>query len=414
MDLLTISTAGSVDDGKSTLIGRLLYETDSLKTDQVEAIKRSSENKGFDFIDWSLATDGLIAEREQGITIDVANIYFTTEKRRFIIADTPGHVEYTRNMVTGSSHSDLSLILIDARKGVIEQTFRHYFITNLLKLKNIVVCINKMDLMGYDEQVYENIKKDFLDLQQKSGFVDQKITFIPISALFGDNVTEKSSQMTWYEGKPLLEHLEKTKRETDTVLPARLPVQYVIRPKKEAYLDYRGFAGKIASGSFKVGDEIVVLPTKRTSTIKAIEQYGKSIDEANADENITILLNDEIGVSRGNMIVKSDNIPTATKEVHAQVCWMHDRPLQNFGRYAIQHGVNTVQAKLLKIEETIDPISYAKADDVRELKMNEIGTVVFRTAAELFVDSYHSNPKNGAFIIIDLETNNTVGAGFIL
>ena len=334
MGHLKIATAGSVDDGKSTLIGRLLYDTKSLTTDKLKAIEEKSKQRGFDYLDFSLATDGLIAEREQGITIDVAHIYFSTPAKSFIIADSPGHVEYTRNMVTGASNAQASIILVDARNGVIEQTYRHFFINNLLRIKEVIVAVNKMDLVNFSEEKFQTIKNEINYLATKSDFEAQKITFIPISALNGDNVVEKSTKMSWYQGETLLDYLENI----DTTLTndsanARFPIQTVIRPKTAEYHDFRAYAGKIYGGDFSVGDPVLVLPSLTKSTIKNIYFFDQEFDTALSGSSVSITLTNDVNVSRGDMIVKIDEIPTIAKELEATICWMDKEPLQNAQKY---------------------------------------------------------------------------------
>ena len=415
MDVLKIATAGSVDDGKSTLIGRLLYDTKSLTDDKLEAIERNSKKKGYDYLDFSLATDGLVAEREQGITIDVAHIYFSTANRSYIIADTPGHVEYTRNMVTGASTSQAAIVLIDARKGVIEQTKRHFFINNLLRIKDVVVAVNKMDLVDFDEAVFTKIKQDILALQENTHFKDQKITFIPISALNGDNVVEKSENTPWYDGESLIDHLENiTVNDVKEVAQARFQVQTVIRPKKAEYHDFRGYAGKIKGGDFSVGDEIVVLPGNTSSTIKEIHFFDQPFEKAKNGTSVTITLADDIDVSRGDVIVKANELPRSEKNLNATVCWMDKTPLQAGKKYKVQHGVNKVVSKITALKAKIEPDKLATNEDaVEALKMNDIGEITFKVNKELHFDSYADNKENGAFIFIDPQTNTTAGVGFI-
>ncbi|MCH4553193.1 sulfate adenylyltransferase subunit 1 [Aestuariibaculum lutulentum] len=414
MEVLKIATAGSVDDGKSTLIGRILYDTKSLTTDKLEAIKKTSKQRGYDYLDFSLATDGLVAEREQGITIDVAHIYFSTKKKSYIIADTPGHVEYTRNMVTGASTSQASIILIDARKGVIEQTNRHFFINNLLRIKDIVVAINKMDLVDYSEEVYNKIKADFEELMSKRDYQDQKITFIPVSALKGDNVVHKSDKMSWYKGQALLEHLEQlNKADIYNVGTPRFPVQYVIRPKTEEFHDFRGYAGKVYGGNLSVGDEVIVLPSKTRSKIKDIYFYNEKYETASRRSSVTITLEDDINVSRGDMIVKENDIPTIDKQFTANVCWMDAEHLTPGTKYVVQHGVNKVLAKVDRINHKIHPDYSGIEKDVTELKVNDIASVTFKLNKPIFYDQFKNHRTNGSFILIDTQSNNTVGAGFI-
>ena len=414
MKVLKIATAGSVDDGKSTLIGRILYDTKSLTNDKLEAIERASRQKGFDYLDFSFATDGLVAEREQGITIDVAHIYFSTQSKSYIIADTPGHVEYTRNMVTGASTSQAAIVLIDARKGVIEQTNRHFFINNLLRIKDVIVAINKMDLVDYSEEVYENIKKDFEGLMEKRDYQDQTITFIPVSALKGDNVVHGSDNMSWYKGHTLLEHLEELDNEDiyNTGTP-RFPVQYVIRPKTNEFHDFRGYAGKVYGGDLNVGDEVVVLPSQTSSKIKAIYHYDQEYHTAARRSSVTITLEDDINVSRGDMIVKKDDLPTIDKQFTATISWMDAKQLRNGQKFLLQHGVNKVLARVERINHKIEPDYSGIALDVEHLGMNDIASVTFKVNRSIFYDPFKEHRTNGSFILIDTQSNNTVGAGFI-
>ena len=414
MEVLKIATAGSVDDGKSTLIGRILYDTKSLTTDKLEAIEKTSKQRGYDYLDFSLATDGLVAEREQGITIDVAHIYFSTKKKSYIIADTPGHVEYTRNMVTGASTSQASIILIDARKGVIEQTNRHFFINNLLRIKDVVVAINKMDLVDYSEEIYNKIKADFSELMSKRDYQDQKITFIPVSALKGDNVVNKSDKMPWYKGEALLEHLEQLdKADIFNVGTPRFPVQYVIRPKTEEFHDYRGYAGKVYGGDLSVGDNIMVLPSKTRSKIKDIYFYDEKYETASRRSSVTITLENDINVSRGDMIVKEGDLPTIDKQFTANVCWMDSEQLTPGGKYIVQHGINKVMAKVDRINHKINPDYSGFEKDVKGLSINDIASVTFKLNKPIFYDQFKNHRTNGSFILIDPQSNNTVGAGFI-
>ncbi|MFT6894406.1 MAG: sulfate adenylyltransferase subunit 1, partial [Algoriphagus sp.] len=376
--LIKIATAGSVDDGKSTLIGRLLYDTNSLTSDKIEAIERSSKQRGYDYLDFSLATDGLVAEREQGITIDVAHIYFNTEKTNFIVADTPGHVEYTRNMVTGASTSQVAIILIDARKGVIEQTYRHFFIANLLRISHVVVAINKMDLVGYDEDIYLKIKSDFEVLVGKSGFREDQISFIPVSALKGENIAKQSEEMPWYIGNTLLQHLEILEPidlEENSV--ARFPIQYVTRPKTVAYHDFRGFSGKLYGGSLKVGDAVTVLPSGNETKIKSIHFYDQEFQEAAAGSSITITLEDEVDLSRGDMLVKSGIEPQSEKQILATICQVNNKALKVGDKYILQHGVNRVLAKVDQIESRIHT-DFSGTEEAEQLKLNDIGKVKLR------------------------------------
>mgnify|MGYP001467993736 CR=1 FL=1 len=414
MEVLKIATAGSVDDGKSTLIGRILYDTKSLTTDKLEAIEKTSKQKGYDYLDFSLATDGLVAEREQGITIDVAHIYFSTAKKSYIIADTPGHVEYTRNMVTGASTSQASVILIDARKGVIEQTNRHFFINNLLRIKDVVVAINKMDLVNYSEDIYNKIKADFESLMSKRDYQDQKITFIPVSALKGDNVVNRSDKMPWFTGQSLLEHLEALdKKDIFNVGTPRFPVQYVIRPKTEEFHDFRGYAGKVYGGELSVGDDVVVLPSHTKSKIKDIYFYNEKYQTASRRSSVTITLENDINVSRGDMIVKDGDLPTIDKQFTANICWMDATQLTTSGKYIVQHGVNKVLAKVDKIHYKINPDYSGIETDVTGLNVNDIAQVTFKLNKPIFYDQFKNHRTNGSFILIDTQSNNTVGAGFI-
>lgn len=414
MEVLKIATAGSVDDGKSTLIGRLLYDTKSLTTDKLEAIEKTSKKNGYDYLDFSLATDGLVAEREQGITIDVAHIYFSTSTKSYIIADTPGHVEYTRNMVTGASTSQAAIILIDARKGVIEQTNRHFFINNLLRIKEVVVAINKMDLVDFSEERYNEIKADFELLMAKRDYQDQKITFIPVSALKGDNVVNTSKNTPWYKGETLLEHLEGLDlAAVSNVGTPRFPVQYVIRPKTEEHHDFRGFAGKVYGGELSVGDEVVALPSQTKSKIKAIYFHNTKYKTAARRSSVTITLEDEINLSRGDMLVKAGDLPTIEKQFTATVSWMDSEKLIAGKKYMLQHGVNKVLAKVDKINHRINP-DYSGIDtEVQGLGMNDIAQVSFKLNRPIFYDKFKNHRTNGSFILIDTQSNNTVGAGFV-
>jgi sulfate adenylyltransferase subunit 1 len=413
MEVLKIATAGSVDDGKSTLIGRLLYDTHSLTTDKIEAIEKSSKQKGYDYLDFSLATDGLVAEREQGITIDVAHIYFSTAKKSYIIADTPGHVEYTRNMVTGASTSQVSIILIDARKGVIEQTYRHFFINNLLRVKEVIVAINKMDLVDYSEEVFNTIKADFQALNAKSTFKEQRVSYIPLSAINGGNVVDQSENMPWYTGQTVLEHLEALA--PDEVIEsgqARFPVQTVIRPKTEEYHDFRGYAGKLYGSKIKVGDVVTVLPSLTESKVSKIHFFDKQFDEATAGSSITIELENDINVTRGDMIVKSSELPKIEKDVQATVCWMDSKKLVAGTKYIVQHNTNRVLAKIDSIKNVI-ATDYSGTKEATQLSINEIGEVSIKLSKSLYFDAYNDNKSNGAFILIDTATNTTAGVGFI-
>ena len=414
MDVLKIATAGSVDDGKSTLIGRLLYDTNSLTSDKLEAIQDKSDQLGYDYLDFSLATDGLVAEREQGITIDVAHIYFSTPKKSFIIADTPGHVEYTRNMVTGASTSQASIILIDARKGVIEQTYRHFFINNLLRIKEVVVAINKMDLVDYSEEVFNAIKSDFEKLYAKRDYTEQHLTFIPISALKGDNVVAKSSNIQWYKGDSVLTHLEKLdKKDIFNEGTPRFPVQYTIRPKTTDFHDFRGYAGKVYGGDLSVGDRVRVLPSYTSSSIKEIYVYDKKYQTASRRTSVTITLEDHVNISRGDMIVKENDYPLVENQCKAIISWMDNTPLKAGNKYTVQHGVNKVQTKVNQIIHKINPDYSGVEEGVDRLGLNDIALVAFKFNKPLFYDAFKDHRTNGSFIIIDPQSNSTVGVGFI-
>ena len=412
MEILRITTAGSVDDGKSTLIGRLLYETDSLKTDQVETIEAKSKSLGYDYIDFSLATDGLLTEREQGITIDVSHLYFSTPKRRFIIADAPGHVEYTRNMVTGASNVNVAIILLDARKGVMEQTKRHLYITQLLGIKHLIFTINKMDLIDYDEQQFNSIVTEIKKLVDQYDW-NPELDFIPVSALKGDNVIRKSNQMSWYNGTDLLNLIKSLTITKDVSGDGVLQVQYVIRPKTEKFHDYRGFAGKVKSGVFQKGDQIEVFPSGQKTTVKSIEKYGQNKDEVVEGENATLLLEDEIDASRGNAIVKTKHRLKTDKQLQAKVCWMQSSDLNPNSKYWLQQGVNKILVKVNDIASKIDWEAW-KSVPTNRLTMNDIGAVNLQLAQPLIYAPYSSNKSLGAFILIDAQTNNTAGVGFIL
>lgn len=414
MKVLKIATAGSVDDGKSTLIGRILYDTKSLTDDKLEAIKEKSRQRGFDYLDFSLATDGLVAEREQGITIDVAHIYFSTPSKSFIIADTPGHIEYTRNMVTGASTAQVSIILIDARNGVVEQTYRHFFINNLLRIKDVVVAVNKMDLVDFSEEKFNIIKGEIEYLASKSEYKNQNLTFIPVSALQGDNVVEPSENMDWYEGETLMQHLENLEAEDiNEVSQTRFPVQTVIRPKTEEYHDYRGYAGKIYGGDLELGDEVVVLPSFTKSRIKGIHFFDKEYTRAKRGSSFTITLEDDVNVSRGDMIVKFEEQPNIAKELDATICWMDKEPLQAAQKYYIKHGVNDAQAKVMHLSSIIKTDFSGKIDNPSTLELNQIGDIQLKLSKPFLYDAYKDNKQNGSFILINPRTNNTVGVGFI-
>jgi len=412
-ELLRFTTCGSVDDGKSTLIGRLLFDTKNIFDDQLLALVSSSERKGLSEIDLSLLTDGLKAEREQGITIDVAYRYFSTSKREFIIADTPGHIQYTKNMVTGASSANLALILIDARKGMVEQTRRHSFIAGLLGIPHMVVCINKMDLVGYDQSVYEKIVDEFRMFSSRLDVQD--IQFIPISAKLGDNVVNRSLQMPWYEGSTLMFHLEHVHISGDlNHVDCRLPVQYVIRPQDDSYHDYRAYAGRIAGGVFRKGDKVMVLPSGFTSTIKMINAPEGEIKEAFAPMSVSLLLDDEIDISRGDMIVRENNSPQNSQDIDIMLCWLNEKKLQEGGRYIIKHTSREVRCIVKEILYKIDISHLRRIENETSFSVNDIGRVVLRTTQPLFFDSYRRNRNTGSLILIDESTNETVGAGMIV
>ena len=407
MDLLRFSTAGSVDDGKSTLIGRLLYDTKSIFEDQLEAVERASRQRGDAYVDLALLTDGLRAEREQGITIDVAYRYFATPKRKFIIADTPGHIQYTRNMVTGASTAELAIVLIDARKGVLTQSKRHGFLASLLQIPHILVAVNKMDLVDYDQATYDRIVDDYTEFASKLSIHD--LTFIPISALAGDNVVHKSANMAWYEGPTLLHHLENVNiGASRNLVDFRFPVQLVIRPHQ----DFRGFAGQIASGSIVPGEEIVVLPSGRTSYVQSITTYGSNLAEAAAGDSVILTLTDEIDISRGDMIVRRHNLPQVANQLECIICWMNEEPLNPKGAYILQHTTHQVRAFINEINYRID-VDTLHRESVKTLQLNEIGRVKITTTQPLFFDAYQLNRNTGSFILIDPVTNATLAAGMI-
>ena len=412
MDLLRFITAGSVDDGKSTLIGRLLYDSKSILADQLEALEKQSRNKEDGEIDLALLTDGLRAEREQGITIDVAYKYFSTPKRKFIIADAPGHIQYTRNMVTGASNANLIIILVDARNGVVEQTRRHSIIASLLNIPHVVVAINKMDLVDYSEDVYNNIAIDFADIARSLQLRD--VVYLPISALKGDNIVERSQHFTWYEGPTLLELLETTELEKDVNLThGRLPVQYVIRPQTEDLHDYRGYAGKIVSGIYRKGDTVTVLPAGLTSRIKTIETGGQEVEEAFAPQSAVLQLEDDIDISRGDLIVKSEFQPRVDQELEVLLCWMDTKPLIRGNKYLLQLGSRVVRAVVKEIEYQLDVNTLEKKADPGQIGLNDIVKATIRTATPLPFDSYRELQANGGAILIDETSYVTVGACMI-
>jgi sulfate adenylyltransferase large subunit len=411
-ELLRLATAGSVDDGKSTLIGRLLHDSKAIFEDQLEQLLRTSEKRGDQYVNLALLTDGLRAEREQGITIDVAYRYFQTSRRKFIIADTPGHEQYTRNMVTGASTSDLSVVLVDARKGVSEQTRRHVYIASLLHIPHVVVCVNKMDLVGYDEAVFEGIVEELIDWTARLGVPD--VTFIPISALHGDNVVERSLQMAWYEGPPLLYHLEHV-----VIAPARnlvglrFPVQWVIRPGSDSYHDYRGYAGQLVGGVLRRGDEVLVLPGGQRTRVLAIDTFDGQRDRAFPPMSITVRLEDQLDVSRGDMIVEVEDPPVSARDLEAIICWMAETPLRLQARYAIKHTTRCTRAIVSGVEHRVD-VNTLDHGATTELALNEIGRVRLRTGEPLIIDAYARNRSTGSFVLIDEATGNTVGAGMVV
>lgn len=413
MQLLRFTTAGSVDDGKSTLIGRLLYDSKSIFEDQMEAIELSSKKKGDEHVNLALLTDGLRAEREQGITIDVAYRYFATPKRKFIIADTPGHIQYTRNMVTGASTANLAIILIDARNGVVEQTLRHTFIASLLQIPHIVVCVNKMDLVNYDELKYHQIKNRFMEFAPKLDVKD--IRFVPISALKGDNVVDRSANMDWYKGSTLMHILENIYIAGDqNYVDARFPVQYVIRPQSEQYHDYRAYAGRIDGGLFRVGDSVKIFPSGFESKIKSIDTLNEKLDAAFAPQSVAMTLDDDIDISRGDMIVKTNNLPETGQDISAMISWFNERPLQLRGKYALKHTTNDVKCMITDVLYKMDINSLERNFDDKTVKMNDIARIDLRTTKPIFYDSYRTNRNTGSFILVDEGTNETVGAGMIV
>lgn len=413
MDLLRFSTAGSVDDGKSTLIGRLLYDSKSIFEDQMEAIEQSSKNKGDDYTNLALLTDGLSAEREQGITIDVAYRYFSTPKRKFIIADTPGHIQYTRNMVTGASTANLAIILVDARSGVIEQTCRHSFISSLLGIEHIVLCVNKMDLVDYSQEAFEKVVAQYREFSSKLNVPD--IHYIPISALYGDNVVDRSKKMDWYEGSTLLYTLENVEINSDyNHVDSRFPVQWVVRPQSEKYPDYRGYGGRVEGGVFKPGDEIMALPSGFTSKIKNIHNYDEEIEEAFQPMSVSMTLEDEIDISRGDMICKPDNQPKTGQDIDLMVCWLNKEELKPGGKYAIKHTTKDARCIIKDVKYKVNINTLHRSEEDTNIGLNDIGRISIRTTEPLFYDSYSKNRSTGSLIIIDEFSNNTVGAGMIL
>lgn len=412
MDLLRFATAGSVDDGKSTLIGRLLFDSKSIFTDQLESVEKTSQDKGHGYVDLSLLTDGLRSEREQGITIDVAYRYFATPNRKFIIADTPGHVQYTRNMVTGASTADLGLVLVDARHGLTEQSRRHAVLLSLLRVPHLVLCINKMDLVDYSQEVYNKISAEFTAFATKLNIPDLEV--IPISALQGDNVVQRSTNMDWYSGPTLIHHLEHVHVASDRdLVDVRLPVQYVVRPKSDEHHDYRGYAGQVAGGVLKPGDEVMVLPSGMTSKIAGIDLFDQEIPEAFPPMSVTVRLEDDVDVSRGDMISRVKNAPEPSQDIDAMICWMTTAPLRPRQKLAIKHTSNSARALIKDIQYRLDVNSLHRDLETKELGLNEIGRVQLRTTKPLLCDPYSKNRTTGSFILIDEATGVTVGAGMI-
>lgn len=415
MDLLRFATAGSVDDGKSTLIGRLLYDSKSIFEDQLMAVEESSRRRGDAVVNLALLTDGLRAEREQGITIDVAYRYFATPRRKFIIADTPGHIQYTRNMVTGASTADLAIILVDARKGVIEQTKRHAFVSNLLRMRHLVLAVNKMDLVDYSERVFQDIVASFYEFASRLDNVAD-ITPIPLSALNGDNVVEKSDKMPWFKGSSLLYHLETVYTGgTANHVDARFPVQWIIRPLSQEHHDFRGYAGRVAGGVFKPGDAVTVMPSGFSTRVKKIHlPGGKELNEAFPPQSVVMTLEDEIDISRGDMLVKANNPPEASQDVEAMVCWFSQKPMETRGKYLLRHTTKETKAIVQELRYQVDIETLHKKEGTSALGMNDIGRISLRTASPLFYDSYRRNRLTGSFILIDPGTHETVAAGMIV
>lgn len=413
MDILRFATAGSVDDGKSTLIGRLLYDTKSVLQDQLESVERVSRDRGDEYVNLALLTDGLRAEREQGITIDVAYRYFSTARRNFIIADTPGHVQYTRNMVTGASTADLALVLVDARKGIVEQSRRHAFLATLLQVPHVVLCVNKMDLVDWSQDVFEQIRSEFTQFAARLRMPD--LTVIPVSALQGDNVVTRSANTPWYEGPSLLHHLENVHVASDrNLIDVRFPVQYVIRPQSDAWHDYRGYAGQVAGGVLKKGDEVMVLPSGFTSRIAAVETADGEVDEAYPPMSVTVRLEDEIDISRGDMICRPNNKPQVTQDVDAMICWMDETSQLQVGRkYAIKHTTRTARTIVKGLNYRLDVNTLHRDEGATSLGLNEIGRVKLRTTQPLLCDDYSRNRATGGFVLIDEGTKRTVAAGMI-
>jgi len=413
MELLRFTTAGSVDDGKSTLIGRLLYDSKAIFADQLEAIELASKRRGEEHVNLALLTDGLRAEREQGITIDVAYRYFATPKRKFIIADTPGHIQYTRNMVTGASTANVALILIDARNGVVEQTIRHAYIASLLNIPHIIVCVNKMDMVDYDESVFHQIRHRFEGITAKLDIRD--VHFIPISALNGDNVVKLSKKMSWYGGPSLLYLLENIHIAIDyNLVDARFPIQYIIRPNSDEFHDYRGYAGRIEGGIFSKGDAVTVLPSGLTTTIKSIDSFEETLEEAFAPQSVTLTLNDDIDISRGDMIVHKDNLPLMGQDIELMICWLNEKPLVLNGKYHLKHTSNEARCVIKEVVYKVNINTLENNYDDNLIQMNDIARLKLRTTKPLFYDSYKKNRITGSLVLIDEGTNETVCAGMII
>ncbi len=413
-EILRFATAGSVDDGKSTLIGRLLYDTKTIFQDQMDAVEKASENLGTEGPNLALLTDGLRAEREQGITIDVAYRYFSTPKRKFIIADTPGHIQYTRNMVTGASTADLAIVLLDARKGVVEQSKRHAFLASLLRIPHLVLAVNKMDLVDFSEEQFNKVADEFREFATRLDIAD--LTFIPVSALMGDNVVDRSEHMDWYDGPTLLTHLEQVHIASDrNMIDVRFPVQYVLRPQSDDYHDFRGFAGTVAGGVMKPGDEVMVLPSGFTTRINTIETMDGLVDEAYAPMAVTVTLEDEIDISRGDMLCRPNNSPDVTQDLDAMICWMtSEAKFEPRMKLAIKHTTRNARVMVKDVQYRLDINSLHRDESSEVLELNEIGRVTLRCTQPLFVDEYRRNRTTGSFILIDEHTNSTVGAGMIL
>ena len=413
MELLRFTTAGSVDDGKSTLIGRLLYDSKSIFEDQMELLKETSRQRGEEGINLALLTDGLRSEREQGITIDVAYRYFATPKRKFIIADTPGHIQYTRNMVTGASTANLALLLVDARHGIIEQTKRHAFIASLLQIPHIAVCVNKMDLVDYSEEAFKKIKADFEDFASKLEIKD--VRFIPISALNGDNVVDRSENMDWYEGSTLMHLLENIHIGSDqNHVDCRFPVQFVVRPQSKGHPDYRGYAGRVEGGVFKPGDDVTVLPSGFTSKIKSIDTFDGEVVEAFSPMSVCMTLTENIDISRGDMLVRENNKPTIEQDIDVMICWMNEKKMIPKGKYTIRHTSQTARCIIKEVKYKMDINTLHRMEDEKEIGLNDIGRITIRTTKPLFFDSYRRNRNTGSIILVDEATNETVAAGMVI